>query len=53
MSGIQTTVSKGLRYLANKVEDGFYGEGDNAFQDETTREAFLEDIDDYVTGKMD
>lgn len=53
ISGIQKTVVEGLRYLANKVAEGFYGEGDDAFQDDLGREAFMEDFEDEVIGKMD
>ena len=53
MDGIQKTVNSGLIYLANKVADGAYGEDDDAFQNDTDREAFLEDLEDEVVGKMD
>lgn len=53
MDGIQKTVSLGLTYLANKVREGAYGDDDEAFQDDTVRAAFLEDLQDEVIGKMD
>ena len=55
MDGIQKTVAEGLRYLTNKVEEGLYGEGDNAFQgdDDSQAEAFLSDLHDYVIDKME
>lgn len=53
MDGIQKTVSDGLRYLATKVAEGAYGEDDEAFQDEDIVEAFLEDLSDNVTDKLD
>ena len=53
MGGIQETVSKGLRYMATKVADGAYGDGDEAFQDEMVKEAFLEDLQDNVIDKME
>ena len=53
MSGIQQTVVEGLRYLATKVSEGFYGEGDEAFQDNTSYSAFMEDLEDEVIGKME
>ena len=52
MDGIQKTVYDGLKYLANKVAEGSYGEGDNIFQ-HTARDAFLEDLEDEVIGKME
>ena len=52
MDGIQKTVSVGLIYLATKVADGAYGDGDNAFQDETVESAFLDDLQDEVIDKM-
>lgn len=51
MNGIQKTVSDGLTYLATKVADGAYGDGDDAF-DDTTKEAFLDDLCDNVLDKM-
>ena len=51
MDGIQKTVSLGLRYLATKVEDGTYGNDDDAFGDDIVREAFLEDLEDEVIDK--
>ncbi len=53
ISGIQKTVNNGLRYLAEKVADGAYGEGDEAFQDEDVAQAFLNDIHDNVLDKME
>lgn len=52
MDGIQKTVRLGLKYLATKVADGAYGEDDDAFQDDAVVEAFLEDLQDEVLGKM-
>lgn len=51
MDGIQKTVHEGLKHLANKVAEGLYGEDDDAFQDNVARKAFLEDLEDEVTGK--
>ncbi len=57
MNGIQKTVALGLRYLAQKVEDGAYGEGDDAFDDDDDRggaaQAFLDDFHDEVLDKME
>ena len=55
MNGIQEAVCLGLRLLANKVEAGVYGEGDDAFQgdDDCDGHAFLADMCDEVTGKME
>lgn len=53
MDGIQKTVSQGLRYMANKVEEGAYGEGDDAFEDELAKDAFLEDLEDNVISKTE
>lgn len=53
MGGIQETVSKGLSYLATKVAEGAYGESDDAFQDDSQKDAFLEDLEDEVLGKLD
>lgn len=53
MSGIQQTVSNGLKYLATKVANGAYGEGDEAFQDDSQKDAFLEDLEDEVLGKLE
>ena len=52
MDGIQKTVSMGLRYLATKVEDGAYGNDDDAFDDAMVETAFLEDLEDEVISKM-
>lgn len=52
MDGIQKTVCLGLRYLAQKVEDGAYGDDNDAFQDESSNDAFMEDLSDNVTDKM-
>ena len=52
MTGIQKTVAEGLRYLAHKVEEGAYGEGDDAFADDS-RDAFLEDLQDEVIMKTE
>jgi len=51
MNGIQQTVVEGLRYLATKTAEGFYGVGDEAFQDDASREAFIEDLEDEVVDK--
>lgn len=51
MDGIQKTVSMGLHYLATKVADGTYGGGDDAFQDDLVRDAFMEDLENEVIGK--
>ena len=53
MGRIQETVRQGLTYLAGKVSEGAYGDGDDAFQDDSVREAFLEDLQDEVIGKLD
>ncbi len=53
MDGIQKTVSLGLTYLATKVADGAYGDDDDAFQDDSQKDAFLEDLEDEVLGKCD
>ena len=53
MDGIQKTVHMGLIDLAGKVADGAYGDNDDAFQDDSVRAAFLEDLSDNVTDKMD
>ncbi len=53
MDGIQKTVNDGLRYLATKVAEGAYGEGDEAFQDDDLAQAFLNDIHDHVLDPMD
>lgn len=52
MDGIQKTVVLGLRYLAQKVEDGAYGIDDDAF-DDGSDQAFLDDLSDNVTDKME
>lgn len=53
MDGVQKTVVLGLRYLANKVEEGVYEVDDNAFGTESTMKAFLEDLEDEVIGKTE
>lgn len=60
MNGIQKTVYDGLQYLATKIADGFYGEGDEALQQDddasagcSNRDAFLDDLQDEVIDKMD
>ena len=53
MDGIQKTVNLGLIYLAGKVANGAYGNDDDAFEDDSVREAFLEDLQDEVLSKMD
>ncbi len=56
MDGIQETVALGLRVLAQKVEDGNYGRGDDAFDDDNDQggaaQVFLNDIHDEVLEKM-
>ena len=52
MDGIQKTVHDGLAHLADKVRSGLYGKDDDAFQDDTARDAFLEDLQDEVEGKV-
>lgn len=53
--GIQETVRQGLVYLAGKVAEGAYGEGDDAFggEDDELGQAFLEDMHDHVIDKME
>lgn len=57
MDGIQKTVALGLRNLARKVEEGAYGQGDEAFDEEGnyggTAQAFLDDMHDEVLDKME
>ena len=55
MDGCQKTVYEGLLFLANKVKDGDYGIDDEAFHGEEDCDglAFLDDMCDHVTGKMD
>lgn len=53
MDGIQKTVVLGLRYLADRVEEGTYGIDEKAFDDEVSREAFIEDFENEVIGKME
>ncbi len=55
MDGIQKTVALGLKYLAQRVEDGAYGEGDEAFGgvDDCVGQAFLSDMHDEVIDKME
>ncbi len=57
MDGIQKTVALGLQYLAQKIEDGAYGEGDDAFNDDGgeggVAQAFLDDLHDEVIDKME
>lgn len=48
-SGIQKSIVDGLRYLATRVEEGYYGEGDEAFVEDLEVEAFEEDLEEYVT----
>ena len=56
MDGIQKTVVLGLRLLAQKVENGDYGEGDDAFYDDDgeggVAQVFLNDMHDEVLDKM-
>lgn len=47
-SGIQKKVADGLRYLATRVEEGYYGEGDEAFQSDLEMDAFQEDLDEII-----
>ncbi len=59
MDGIQKTVALGLRNLARKVEEGRYGEGDDAFgagaDDDYHPDAaaFLDDIREEVLDVME
>ena len=53
MEGIQKTVHSGLLYLATKVAEEAYGKDDEAFENATSEEAFLEDLQDEVIGKME
>ncbi len=56
MDGIQKSVALGLKYLAQKVEDGAYGKDDNAFDDDENggyAQAFLNDLHDEVIDKME
>ena len=57
MDGIQKTVCLGLRYLAQRVEDGAYGHNDEAFDDGggegSEAQAFLDDLTDEVISKME
>lgn len=53
ISGVQKTVHSGLIYLATKVAEGAYGEGDEAFQDEGLAQVFLDDMHDEVLDKME
>ncbi len=54
MEGIQKTVALGLRWIADEVERGKYGEGDDAFagEDDCDGQAFLSDMHDEVIDKM-
>lgn len=56
-SGIQKAVADGLRYILGRVEEGAYGEGDDAFQgpdeDDALGQAFLDDLHDEVLDKME
>lgn len=51
-NGIQETVRLGLINLARKVNEGLYGENDNAF-DDSAYDAFLEDLEDEVIAKLE
>ncbi len=55
MDGIQKAVALGLKYLADRVENGVYGEGDDAFggEDDCDGQAFLSDMHDEVIDKME
>ena len=57
MDGTQKTVCLGLRYLAQKVEDGAYGIDDNAFDDDGgeggVAQTFLDDLHDEIIDKME
>ncbi len=52
---VQKTVALGLRYLAQKVEDGKYGINDAAFggDEDKLAQAFLDDMHDDVLSKME
>ena len=54
MDGIQKTVYLGLRTMAQRVEAGVYGEGDDAFHGDEDEDGhrFLADMCDEVTDKM-
>ena len=52
MDGIQKTVALALRDMATKVEEGAYGEDDDAFVEEADSDAFHEDIQDSVFSNM-
>ncbi len=54
--GVQETVRLGLKLLARKVEEGVYGEGDDAFDenedDGGSAQVFLNDLHDEVLDKI-
>lgn len=52
MDGIQKTVHEGLLHIAERVENGDFGEDDDAFQDDEIAQGFLNDLHDYVLDKM-
>ena len=56
MNGIQKTVCLGLRHLADEVEKGVYGTGDDAFDNDDgeggVAEKFLHDIHDHILDNM-
>ncbi len=55
-TGIQESVRLGLLIMANNVEDGKYGEGDDAFKgdnDDELGHKFLSDLHDEVLDKME
>ncbi len=52
-NGIQETVRLGLINLAGKVDEGRYGENDDAFNDDSSQAAFLSDLEDEVINKME
>lgn len=53
MGGIQETVVLGLQNMARKVDEGLYGEDDDAFNTEDSWKAFLDDLQDEVLMKME
>ena len=57
MADKQKAVMLGLRRLAQRVEDGMYGKGDNAFDDDDGEgeeaQTFLNDLHDNVLDSME
>ena len=51
MDGIQKTVALALRYVAQKVEDGAYGDDDEFAMTTEVQTAFLSDVEE-ATDKM-